>query len=140
MASAIATLCDAVTAFLNAQTYSQTFTATRSNSPVNQLEDTNDIIVTVFPGDYTVDIESRETWLRTYSVFIAIQKVVDDRDDQDELLELAEEIEDSLQDEDMSGMTMYSLAGTIGSRTPVQPDQLLMANQFVTVLEVQYVG
>jgi hypothetical protein len=140
MAAKIATLCDAVVDFLNAGSFSQSFTATRSNAPTQQLEDTTDILVTVFPGDYFVESESRDTWRRTYSVFVAVQKMVADQTEQDEMLELVEEIEESLEGESMADYPMSNLAGTSGSRSPIDLDQIRVANQFVSVLEVNYLG
>lgn len=140
MPAKIATLCDAVKDFLNGQSYTETFTATRSNAPVNQLEDTEEIIVTVFPGDYLVDIESRDTWRRTYSVFVAVQKCVDGQVEEDAMLLLTEEIEASLENQNMDDFAMISLVGTLGARTPLDADQIRGAGQFVSVIEVSYVG
>lgn len=140
MPAKVVTLCEAVVDFLNGESYSQSFTATRTNAGVNQLEDTNDLQVTVFPGDYQVEIESRDAWRRTYSVFVVVQKNTDTKDDEDEMLELVEEIESSLENEDMGEFVMVGLVGTLGGRTPVQADQLLTAGQFVSAIEVNYIG
>lgn len=143
MAAKICTLCDAVTSFINGQSYTLPFVATRSNVPVRALENSAGLIVEVFPGEYTVAEETRADWRYEYSVNIAVSKVItaDDRQaDEDALLEIAEEIEDSLKNEPMGDFKMMSVSTGAGPRTHFNPDRLLAAGQFIAVLEIVYVG
>lgn len=143
MSAKIVTLCEAVKDFLNGETYSQSFTAVRSNVPVRTLEETNAIVVEVFPGEYMVEEETRGDWRYEYTVNIAVSQVITAADRQaaeDGLLLLVEEIEDSLKDEKMGDYPMLSVSALAAPKSHFNTERLLSAGQFIAVLEVIYVG
>lgn len=143
MPASIVTLCEAVKDFLNGESYSQAFTAARSNVPVKSLEETNSLVVEVFPGEYTVDAETRGDWRYEYTVNVAVSKVItaaDRQTEEDGLLALAEEIQESLKDEAMGDFSMLTLTTQTGAKQHFNAERLLSAGQFVAVLEVVYVG
>jgi hypothetical protein len=143
MGAKIADLRDAVVTFINGESYSQSFTATAANIPTLELESTNDVVVTVFPGEFQVDIESRNTWQYQYTVHIAIQKTITAADrmaEEDTMLLLAEEIEDSLKDQNIGRFALFNITATAGPRLPFMAEQLASAGHFTAILEAVYIG
>jgi len=143
MPAKIVTLCDAVVDFLNGESYSQAFTATRANVPVRTLEETNGLVVEVFPGDYVVEEETRTEWRYEYTVNIAVSQVITAADRlqaEDDLLELVEEIEESLKSEPMDGFSMFNLSATAAGAQHFNAERLLASGQFIAVLGITYIA
>jgi hypothetical protein len=139
MAADICTLCDAVVSFLNGETYTETFTATRQNVPNAELEDTTDFVVTVYPGDTSTSLEDRATYRKTYGVFVVVQKSVVTQTEEDEVFNLVQEIDESLQNQAMGNFDLAQAFATAGARSSLVREQLLSSNQFVCVLDLGYV-
>ena len=146
MASRHVTLCDQIVEHLNDSTqqagYVCEFTADRINIPRYDLENVTGLQVIVFPGPRLPEKIGRDTWLKTYSVFVLLAQKVSgntdwsERERQDELIELAEQIENSLWDQTFLGMGSIPLEGV--EFPPFIEDWLKQDDVFVQILEVAY--
>jgi len=144
MASVQAGLRDAVVSYLNGESYSLSFTAVAANVPTVELEASQGVVVTVFPGDFEQEQETRGALREEWTINIALQKVIVATTpatrlaEEDTMLQLREEIAASLLGEPMSGKGMLALTGEGVAQAPFAAEQLATASQFVAVLGVVY--
>jgi hypothetical protein len=139
MAADISTLCDAVTTFLNGEAYTETFTATRANSPTFDMEESAVLQVTVFPGDINSTLEDRATYRKEYGVYIVIESPATTVSSQDDVMNVAQEIEESLQNQAMGNFDLIRAHATDGARVPFIREQVLSSGRMVILLDVGYV-
>jgi len=94
MASLIAQAADAVNDELNAETFSESFTATRKWVAKWELEDLKKLRVTVLPGPATFEALNRGADEKRLDVDVVIQQrvTVEDNTRQDELAAFLEEL------------------------------------------------
>jgi hypothetical protein len=142
-------LCEAVKDFINAplqqEQYVLKFVAQRLNMPiVSQLEDTNELRVTVFPGQRTRVSSSRNDWQVIKQVFVVLQKKIvgdtaaEEIAEQDVMMDLAEAIEDTLQNQDMLDMGRYEEIEV--TKSPYAEASLETEHHFTSVSPVSYIG
>ena len=139
-------LCEEIKDWLNAAPQqaqlSIAFTASRLNLPIGELEASNELRVTVFPGPRTLDRISRHRHGRTFQVFVAVQKkIVADTFEQqiaaeDALVDLSQEIEELLRDAQFTDVTRDDETET--SLPPFLPVELETDNQFTSVVPLTY--
>jgi hypothetical protein len=144
MGAKIADLRDAVVDFINNETYSQSFTATAANVPSLELEETNDVVVTVFPGEFEEEGETRGDWRLEITINIAVQKAITALTaaarliEEDAMLLLREEIADSLKNENMGTYEMNTISGDGVAQIPFNQEHLIQAGHFTSVIGVTY--
>jgi len=96
-------LADAVKTFLNGESYSQEFTATRRYTPITSAQDLADLTVTVYPGTRRSVVLTRGTRQKFHTVHVAVQQKLahtseaNAKTEADALVLLMEEIGDSLE-------------------------------------------
>jgi hypothetical protein len=142
----ITELCEEIKTWLNNPTQqaqlSISFSAVRRNLPFSELESSNELEVTVFPGPRTLDRIGRRKHARTFQVFVAVQKkIVAETEAQqiaaeDELVDLSQEIEELLRDAQFSGVTRLDETET--TLPPFLPAELEQSNQFASVVSLTY--
>lgn len=95
-------ISEAVKDYINAQTYSETFTAVRRYAPQYDLDDLTELIVTVVPATATAQTISRSAATYEIGIDIGVQKALTGAEDcdlpasVDGLMDLVEEIEESI--------------------------------------------
>ena len=94
----ITDIAEAVVAEINAGTYSQPITAQRAYLPVFDLEDMQDLQVTVVPKSLTTLPGGRAHNQHDYAIDVAVQQKLQTTDDAeiDDLMTLVDEIADQL--------------------------------------------
>ena len=145
MSEPLILLADALVADLNAQTFSQDFTAVRSYVGQRDLEDLDSLAVDVVPGEDSNDIVTREETLHTLSVEIGIRQRVDGTENAtlDPLTTLVDEIKDYLKFGTLvlDGSTTVVWLGTEHG-SPARPayyvDALMELRQFTAIVSVRY--
>lgn len=143
MAARVVELCTLVSDYIAAQSYSQTIVVERRNVPVTQVEESDDILVTVFPGEYRIVDHDRGSYEREYTVNVAIRNIIgeqDERTGQDALLQLVDEIEDSLLRTDMGTYCFRRISGEAGIRETMYTDQTVRTGMFMAMMDIVYVG
>jgi predicted transcriptional regulator len=140
------TLCGEVTAWLNHATQQTalgvTFTAVRKNLPITELEGTDALRVTVFPGPRTLDRVGRHRHSRKLQVFIAVQKRIvatteaEQLAAEDALLNLSQKIEELIRDVSFTDVTRNDEEET--SLPPYLLTDLETANLFTSVVTLTY--
>lgn len=143
MPAKVVDICDAVKDYLNAETFTQSFTATRRNVWYDDLDDTNSVQVVVVPQESDTEPETRSGLQRRYRVLVIVQKRMSDGvdlDTQDAMLLLAEEIETKLYGQSMAGFRFVTYGETSGSRLTIDTDAASRLQVFRTVMQVSYVG
>jgi hypothetical protein len=87
-------IANAIVSELNAETFSQEFTAVRYYLPQTKLENLAELKVSVVPRTITETVSSRESTVGEYIIDVGIQKAIDPAvlAEADELMLLAEEI------------------------------------------------
>jgi hypothetical protein len=138
MSATIIDIADAVVTRLNAQTFGQEFTATRSMLPRFDLKDLDVLRVTVVPAGLQEERNSRESKRRDYEIHVGIQKRIDDTSDANiaAMVELVEEIAD-----DLDGLTFATPRATcIGAETVVLYDPAILDQRraFMSVLSLTW--
>lgn len=140
MAARLVDVCEAVKDFLNAESFSQSFTATRKNRWAWKVEDAANLQVTVLPNDVETTELDRSRAERKFNLIVVIAKKVATQEQEDELLLLAEELEDALYAQPMASYAFESFSATTGSRVAMESDPALNTGLFRTVLELTYRG
>jgi hypothetical protein len=143
VAAKVVELCDEIVAFLNMQGFSPPLAAERRNVLFDDLEAMTGLQVVVLPGDSETAAETRQSSSRRYRVNIVVQKRLDQMTElaeQDELLELAEAIEEELYGESMGTFGFDSFSETAGSRLLIDAEAMARLRVFRTVLQVTYLG
>lgn len=143
MPAKVVTLCESIVSYLNNQTFSQSFTATRNNVWYTALEDTDALQVAAVPQEIETTSETRQSSQRRYRVLVLIQKRMtsgDDQADQDEMLELTEEIETALYGENMGEFGFDTFNETAGARQVFELEAMAQQRMFRTVLQISYLG
>lgn len=143
MAARLVGVCEAVKDFLNGESFSQPFTAVRKNTYSWQVEDTSSIQVVVLPGEVETLVMDRRSAERKFQVMVVIAKKLSSSDNltaQDELLMLAEEMEDAFYSQQMDGYAFESFSATTGTRVPIDQEASLSSRLFRTVIELTYRG
>lgn len=94
-------ILDETVTHLNSFSFSKSFTATRTYTPRNTLEELEGLQVAVFPISTTDERENRSTNRIEYSIGIVVTQNVDPTDDTDisDLMTLCREITNSFFDE-----------------------------------------
>lgn len=140
MPAAILQIADALVTDLNAQTFSQPFTAVRCYLPRHKLEDLATIQVCVVPKDDVGQRASRAQWQQDYKIDLAIQqKLGDDEQTQmDGLLLLGQEIADFLKAHPLSGNPAALIE--CGYAPLFDPEHLEKHKTLTTVLNLTFRG
>ena len=149
MGSKHTALCEAVKDALNDGTFSELFTAHRSNAPINELSNAGDLSVVVFPGARASIEQGRRASERSYVVGVLIAEQIDDATAdnrmarEDALIGLAEEIEAAMERTayEVDGVAMvWQQQETEGSGVePLEIDELAYGT-FASVVSSIYVA
>ena len=132
----IADLADLLVAALNAETFSESFTAERRAIPRFNLEELKDLTVTVVPRTLETTMLTRKHDMHQIALDIAVQKKVesDDNDELDSLLNLVQEIADAVNRTDLGGAKWIKT-----ENDPIYaPDHLHEKRVFTSVLTLTY--
>jgi restriction endonuclease Mrr len=135
MAATVIELADAVVTELNAETFSQAFTAQRFYTVLFELKDMQTLHVSVVPRAISTTALNRSQDTYEYQIDIAIQK----RDNgtlaaSDALMQLVEEIADH-----MNNRTLADCRCVGVSNAPIySPDHLQEFRQFTSVLTLTF--
>ena len=137
--SEIIDIADAVVEELNAGSYSQSFTAERHYLPELKLTETEDLHVLVVPAVIEMGQPARNALLYDYSIDVGILKKLQaaDADEVDPLVDLVQEIADSLR---LKRLTEYPDAAWV--RAVNEPvfvrEHFDDLRQFTSVLRLTY--
>lgn len=132
-------IADALLAALNAEDFSQAFTAVRSYRPDFDLPELATLRVSVVPKADTTSAATRTDDFHEVSVDIGVQQRVPqgDRDALDALLTLMQELGDFLKRRRLDGVPAATWVRT--ANEPVfDPDHLAEKSVFTSVLTVTY--
>ena len=143
MAAKVVTLCEAVKDAINGGTYSQTFTAIRRNVWTNDLATATGLQVIVIPLDMQIESMDRAGSNRRFRLQVVIQKrftTNDPQTEQDALLQLAEEIEDSLYGLPQGEYAFLTYADTGATRVVIETPDVQERRVFMAIVELQYKG
>jgi hypothetical protein len=140
MSAKVVEICQGIVDFLNSESFSQTFTATRKNVWLHAMEDTDDLQVVVVPQEAETEPETRAGIRRTYRVHIVVQQPALLQDDQDALIELSEEIEAKLYGVPMAGAGMVTFGETTGPRVVIETNPIGEQRLFRTVIQISYLS
>lgn len=135
--STIAVIADAVTASLNAGTFSQPFTAQRVYQPAFTLEELAELRVSVVPRSTAIAVSSRDAGQFDHVIDVGVQKKVADDGEIDGLLDLVEEIADHLR---LKRLPDFPEAAWLGiAHEPVVSSEAIVEHRaFTSVLTVTY--
>ena len=132
-------IADAVVSALNAQTFSQAFTAARLYVPRETLEELKTLAVSVVPESVVATRHDRAAFEEDYRVVVAIRKKLtgDAPADVDPYVLLTQEIADYLR---ANRPPLYSDAAPVAVEIDpfFVPDQLDTKRQFTSLLTVTY--
>lgn len=143
MPAKITTLCDDIVTFLGTLSLSQTFTASRENVWLDSLEDVTGIEVVVLPQETETLAETRGASGRRYRVNLVGQARLDtdnDKQRQDDVMMLMEEIEDALYNVTMGALAFDTFSESAGSRASFDVTTMAEDRLFRTVLQITYRG
>lgn len=137
------TLAEAVKDKLNADTFSQDFTATRAYLPRFEVPDLETLRVTVVLGPFSGETISRADDQETYMIDVGIQKKVDiyDNDVVDPLLYLVDQIKEAFRayslgtDPDAICMSRQTVPGSDGLYAPQDMAEM---GVFTSVLRLEF--
>lgn len=135
-------LCDAIVDWLNSQEYDLAFVAERANVWSNALEKNTDVHVVAIPQEIETTVASRGSIERRYTVNLVIQQRMAgsiDRDQQDALMALVEQIEQDLVTRNMGQFRFVDYGGA-ATRTVIETEAMSNSRQFVAVMTVRYLG
>lgn len=138
--STIAAIADAVTAHINAGTFSQPVNAVRMYQPAFTLEDLADLRVSVVPRTVGIAAASRESSTFECVLDVGVQKKLPAEDEQtaiDGMLDLVEEITDHLRLKRLPDAPEAAWAG-IAHEPVVSSESLEQHRVFTSVLSVTY--
>ena len=138
MPASIVAIADAVTAELNGNTFTQTFTAQRLYLPVFDLQSMSDLKVTVVPKGITSSSLDRSRDNFDYQIDVAVQKKVNSQIELiDSLMRLVEEIGDYFRSNPLSSYPGARCTNV--ENTPVYAqDHLQELRQFTSVLTLTF--
>jgi|694.fasta_scaffold70969_2 hypothetical protein len=138
MSASIVAIADAVTAELNGNTFTQTFTAQRLYLPVFDLQSMSDLKVTVVPKGITSSSLDRSRDNFDYQIDVAVQKKVNSQIELiDSLMRLVEEIGDYFRSNPLSSYPGARCTNV--ENTPVYAqDHLQELRQFTSVLTLTF--
>jgi len=138
MSASIVAIADAVTAELNGNTFTQTFTAQRLYLPVFDLQSMSDLKVTVVPKGITSSSLDRSRDNFDYQIDVAVQKKVNSQIEViDSLMRLVEEIGDYFRSNPLSSYPGARCTNV--ENTPVYAqDHLQELRQFTSVLTLTF--
>jgi len=132
-------IANAVVSALNAETFSQAFTASRTWVPRETLEDLKTLTVSVVPETVRAERHDRAQFTEDHRIVVAVRKKLDGDDltDVDPYVLLVQEIADYLR---AARPPTYQDAAPVGVEIdPIfAPDQLDTKRQFTSVLTVTY--
>ncbi len=136
--AAITDIASAVVTELNADTFSQAFTAVRAYLPQYELSEMKDLHVTVVPKGVEIDASTRSMAQHDYSIDIAVQqRLSSDQSEMDGLMGLVEEVADFFR---QRRLTQYPAAIWVKTvNAPIYaPDHLDQLRQFTSVLTLTF--
>jgi hypothetical protein len=138
MSASIVAIADAVTAELNGNTFTQTFTAQRLYLPVFDLQSMAELKVTVVPKGITSSSLDRSRDNFDYQIDVAVQKKVNSQIEViDSLMRLVEEIGDYFRSNPLSSYPGARCTNV--ENTPVYAqDHLQELRQFTSVLTLTF--
>jgi len=138
MSASIVAIADAVTAELNGNTFTQTFTAQRLYLPVFDLQSMSELKVTVVPKGITSSSLDRSRDNFDYQIDVAVQKKVNSQIEViDSLMRLVEEIGDYFRSNPLSSYPGARCTNV--ENTPVYAqDHLQELRQFTSVLTLTF--
>ena len=141
MTAKIVTLCEDIKDYLNTLSLSFAFTASHERPAYVDIEQLANkaFRVFVYPVTLRKPIEVREAYGRRYDVNVHICKKLLTTEIND-CLELAEELEDALEDVDFDPFSMLQFASEIGGRFPFEIDTLNQQDYFHVPITVQYIS
>lgn len=145
MAARVVDLCEAIKTYIESQTYSFTFTVARTNWVTTDLKDSAFTRVFVYPAQPTgssTEIGSRGDYLRRYSVNVHLTNYVDSNSQSeiDTALQLAEEIEQSLENVDHSGFQMVRFTSQTAGRPYFELEAAVERNYYHSIITIEYLG
>lgn len=131
-------LADAIVASLNAGSFGQRFQAERHYQPVVELQQLQQLKVTVVPKSVSISAASRQDSFFDCAVDIGVQrKISDDPEVLDGLMQLVEEIADHLRFKRLDGFPAAAWL-SIENDPIFAPDHLEKERVFTSVLTVTY--
>lgn len=138
MSSQIARMCDAVVDKLNAATLSQPFVAERHYQPQRELEEMDQLRVTVVPRGVNLQTQDRANLRTDVDIDIAVQKRVSEAlADVESLVQLIEEIIAELWSEPFIEPPKARVV-VIRNEPLYAPDHLRELRQFTSVITATY--
>ena len=135
----ITDIADSVTSELNAQAFSQTFTAQRHYLPVFSLPEMKDLHVTVVPKSVTIQPAGRAHNQHDCAIDVAVQKKLQSAENAeiDPLLNLADEIADHFRFKRLDSFPDAVWIKT--EHSPIYaPEHLDQLRQFTSVLTLTF--
>lgn len=143
MPARIVGLCDAIVSYLNGLTLSQTFTAVRQNVWYEDEADSDDLRIIIVPQESETVESTRASSIRRMRVNVIVEQRLIGAPDAtitENLLQLMDEIEDSLYMVNQAQWGWDAFSETIGSRQFVDVDGHATERVFRVVLQVTYLG
>ena len=137
-------IADAVKDCLNAGSYSWEFDAKRLAFPKVDIQEADGLLVSLFMGPRKSEYFTRERSQWNYIVFLLVQRKLsaesaESLEKTDELTEFVEELELSLEAEEMAGFTMVGFSED-AERVPFNVELLRDASMFTAIIAVEYQG
>ena len=130
-------IADAVVAELNAETFTQDFTAVRRYVPRYEPKDIKELTVTVIPGPQAVEQAARDAGEHDYTIMVGVQIKLDSQDaaEVDPMVGLVEEIADFLAAQELADVPEASCLGATNEEPyiPELMDQFRVFTSFVVV-------
>lgn len=138
MASVTATIADAVATWLNDQSLSFAFTATRRPYPTLTVKDADGIVVSVFVGPRTSDRVTRAEWQTKYRCYVVVQRklaadLATSQTQADQLTQLVEEMEALVETQKTFGGKSFEGYDDSTERLPFNMEMLRDASVFAAV-------
>ena len=149
MAARVIELCEAVKDYINAQktlgTYSFGFNVIRTNWVSTDLKDTNSTVVYIYPAQPTgsaLPQGTRAEFMRQYQVSCHLTNYVDSASQAeiDDALQLAEELERSLENVEMADFSMLEFESTTGGRAFFEIQPAIQRNYYHAIINLTYLN
>lgn len=143
----IVALRKGVTQALEKKQFSQQFKPEQKYLARRELEDTDQLHVTVMMAQWEMGLDNRAEWVNDYQLFIGIQyrakanKGIEDTEKFDELMLLEQEITKHFHDvrETFSDAPLVDIAlGPDGNGSPYIPEDIDKLNQFTAVVVLTF--
>ena len=137
-------IADAVVAYVNGQGYAWKFDAERLVFPSATVEASDGLLVSVFMGPRVSDLFDRGRYQVTHTVYLVVQKklpadAADLTAETDDLINLVESIESSLEAVDLADLAMVGY-NTATERIPYNLEAVRQAGVFSSITAFDYVG